>query len=281
MKIKIVTHGCGFHSDELFAIALIKKYVSSDVEILRTRDNSILEGFLRDDNVWVIDVGGDFNDSLKNFDHHQSEFSSKWKDSDIHYSSCGLIWTYLRKSGYLSQYSRWVLNEIECRLIKKIDLHDNGISRWSHAIMFKLFNRVSQNDFQFHAALQMAEHHLENSIYFICEEEVNRSSVDHHEYVCDGNIVVVSDGGFNIIPTISSMTNAKIIVESKLAEEGWSVQSIDSTIATPVIWRGLSGEQLEIASDMKGLIFAHRSGHLVKSKNRDAAIAAAKVMLGI
>lgn len=280
MKIKIVTHGGGFHSDELFAIALIKRFVSNDVEIVRTRSESALSKYVLDNKVWVIDVGGQYNDRFKNFDHHQGEFTAKWKDTDILFSSCGLVWTYLRKAGYLREFSRWALNEIENRLIKKIDLHDNGCSRWSQAIMFKLFNREEQCDSQFHIALNLAEHHLENSIYFICKEEANRSRIDHHEYVCDGDIVVVTDGGFNIIPTISSMTNAKVIVESKLSEEGWSVQSIDSSIATPIAWRGLSGEQLGVASDISDLIFAHRSGHLVKAKSKRAAIAAAKCMLG-
>lgn len=281
MKLKIVTHSGGFHSDELFAIALIKKYVSSNVTIVRTRDPDQLNKYLYDNKVWVIDVGGQHNDRLKNFDHHQSDFTSKWKDSDILFSSCGLVWSYLKKSGHLSGYSRWVISEIENKLIKKIDLHDNGRTRWSQAIMFKLFNREKQDDEQFFSALQMAELHLENSIYFICKEEANRLRIDLHEYEADGDIVVVEDGGFNIVPTISTLTDAKVIVESKISEEGWSVQSIDSSIVTPIAWRGLSGDQLEFASGIEGLVFAHRSGHLVKAKSKEVAIEAAKSMLGV
>lgn len=280
MKLKIVTHSGGFHSDELFAIALIKRYVSDNVTVIRTRDQEQLCKYLYDNKVWVIDVGGQYNDRLKNFDHHQVDFTSKWKGTDILFSSCGLVWNHLRKAGYLNGHSRWVINEIENKLIKKIDLHDNGRARWSQAIMFKLFNRETQDDTQFYKALEMAEMHLDNSIYFICKEESNRLRIDRHEYVCEGDVVVVEDGGFNIVPTLSSLTEAKIVVESKISEEGWSVQSIDSTVETPFSWRGLSGDQLQMVSGLKGLVFAHRSGHLVKAKDRVSAIEAAKLMLG-
>lgn len=279
MKIKIVTHSGGFHSDELFAIALIKKYVSSDITVLRTRDNETLNKYLYDNKVWVIDVGGQYNDRLKNFDHHQVNFSSTWKGTDILFSSCGLVWNHLKKSGYLHCHSRWVLNEIENKLIKKIDLHDNGKYRWSQAVMFKLFNREVQDDTQFFKALQLAEMHLDNSIYFICKDEANRSHVDRHEYVCRGDVVIVKEGGFNVIPTLSSMTNAKVVIESKTAEASWSVQSITPSIATPQTWRGLSGKNLEEASGVNGLVFAHRSGHLVKTQCKESAIKVAECML--
>ncbi len=278
--MKIVTHNGGFHSDELFAIALLKKYVSKDLNIVRTRDRNELEEHTNDAKSWVIDVGGVWDEEKLNFDHHQSDFKGTWKCTDIEYSSCGLIWNYLRKNNFLKNHSNWVLNEIENRLIKKIDLHDNGRSRWSQAIIFKMFNRGENNDVQFSKALELAMHHLENCIYFINKEEHNRSKLDDHQYLFDERVIVVEDGGFNIIPTISSLTNAKIIIESKMSEEGWSIQSIDSNIETPFCWRGLSGKQLDMVSGLNGLIFAHRSGHLVKARSKNAAIEAARIMLG-
>lgn len=280
MKVKIITHNGGFHSDELFAIALIKKYVTSDITVIRTRDPDDLKKYLYDNKVWVIDVGGQHNDRLKNFDHHQGDFSETWKGTDILFSSCGLVWNYLKKAGYLNGHSRWVQSEIENKLIKKIDLNDNGKCRWPQAIMFKLFNRDRQDDVQFHKALHLAEMHLENSIYFICTDEANRSRVDKHEYVSGGEVVVVEEGGFNVIPILSTMTDARVVVESKASDGAWSVQSIDKGVATPNVWRGLSGERLEDVSGVNGLVFAHRSGHLVKARNKSAAIEVAKIMLG-
>ena len=91
---------------------------------------------------------------------------------------------------------------------------------------------------------------------------------------------MVEEGGSNVIPILSTMTDAKVVVESKASDGAWSVQSIDKGVATPSVWRGLSGERLEDVSGVNGLVFAHRSGHLVKAHNKSAAIEVAKIMLG-
>lgn len=69
--MKIITHSGIFHSDELFAIALLKKVYGKHISIERTR--TISEKDLENPEIWVLDVGGQYNPTLKNFDHHQDE----------------------------------------------------------------------------------------------------------------------------------------------------------------------------------------------------------------
>ena len=52
---KIITHNGVFHADEVFAVALIKRYCRSakNFSVLRTRDMSVIS-----DGDYVVDVGG-------------------------------------------------------------------------------------------------------------------------------------------------------------------------------------------------------------------------------
>ncbi|PSV01135.1 MYG1 family protein [Photobacterium kishitanii] len=280
-KIKIVTHAGGFHSDELFAIALIKKFFCSNIDIQRTRDSSILAEYLSDSSVWVIDVGGVYEKKFKNFDHHQVSFNDTWNGTNILFSSCGLVWQYLKEEGFLSKLlSNFQINEFENKLIKRIDAHDNGSGRWSHAVMFKLFNRDEcDSNNGFFDALQLACNYIDNSIYYFANEELNISKLYKHKYIFDGKVVLIDDDLFHVIPSISANTDAKVIIEYKKSDNAWSVQSLSPSILSPISWRGVSEVELHKKSGDDKLIFAHRSGHLVKTKTRDSAIAVAKQMV--
>lgn len=63
--ISIITHNGKFHTDDVFACAILK-YIFDDINIIRTRDESIIN----DSDSYIIDVGGEY-DGVKKFDHHQ------------------------------------------------------------------------------------------------------------------------------------------------------------------------------------------------------------------
>ena len=65
---KVITHGGIFHADEVFAIALIHEVYGNDIPVERTRTISA-EDF-GNPNVWIVDVGGQFDTTLNNLDHH-------------------------------------------------------------------------------------------------------------------------------------------------------------------------------------------------------------------
>lgn len=73
-EVLVITHDGVFHADEVFAVAqLILYYAKKDMKVIlgRTRDKKDLEDYLQDPEVWVLDVGGQFEPHLKNCDHHQ------------------------------------------------------------------------------------------------------------------------------------------------------------------------------------------------------------------
>jgi len=67
---KVITHNGIFHADDVMSIALIKEQVN-EIPVERTRNISIED--INDPEVWVVDVGGEFNHELNNYDHHQSK----------------------------------------------------------------------------------------------------------------------------------------------------------------------------------------------------------------
>lgn len=70
---KVVTHDGLFHADEVFAVAWLRHAfkISHHTPIIRTRDKAVLQEALADPHTIVIDVGGVYDPSMNNFDHHQ------------------------------------------------------------------------------------------------------------------------------------------------------------------------------------------------------------------
>lgn len=70
---EVVTHAGYFHADEVLSIAFLlgTGLISRDTPITRT--NRPIEGMLSNNRVCVLDIGGDYNPELLNFDHHQNK----------------------------------------------------------------------------------------------------------------------------------------------------------------------------------------------------------------
>ncbi|HEY9886397.1 MAG TPA: MYG1 family protein, partial [Vampirovibrionales bacterium] len=98
---KIVTHSGTFHADEVFACALLK-LIYNEIEIIRTRDENLINAAQDDENIFVIDVGQKLEPSFKNFDHHQ--------DANLP-SSAGLLWEHYA--------AKWIKNNEATEIIRK------------------------------------------------------------------------------------------------------------------------------------------------------------------
>jgi len=70
-KVKIVSHKPPRHLDDFISLIFLKsKYEDSKIEFVAPQD-SILEEYRKDKNIILVDVGSDYNPTLKNYDHHQ------------------------------------------------------------------------------------------------------------------------------------------------------------------------------------------------------------------
>lgn len=301
--MKIVTHDGGFHTDEVFAIALIKKFIKSNLEITRTREEKILEEAKKNRKTFVIDVGREYNYKNRNFDHHQRGFNFRWKEDNILKSSCGLIWNYLKKQGYLKKYSNDTLKNIENKLIKKIDLHDNGESFWSISNMIKICNREKNTIEDFNKAVELAYIYIDNIFYQEnnTTEKLNCIFKKDLDKYSDNEIFFSSlsnNGAF--LRYLSNETKAWILIYEQKEENNhssrWYAKAITKYIKkdyqinnmknfevksalAPESWRGLSNEELRVKTGMKNSIFVHKTGYLCVAKDKKTAIHMANAMV--
>lgn len=167
--MKIITHNGIFHADEIFAITIIKQ-IWNITQIIRTRDKSIIDAGIQDNDCIIVDVGRIFDVSKFCFDHHQDENLP---------SSAGLLWDTL--GWIVSGNNRTIEKNIRTNLIQAIDMWDtnkddihqrfsefNNSGMMNISILIKGFNRDPTDDEeqlkQFYLALDMASSILENAI---------------------------------------------------------------------------------------------------------------------
>lgn len=175
---KIITHSGSFHVDEIFAIALLARFYFGkpvlNLNIERTRDPQLLEGYTKDQNIFVIDLGGKYEPQNLNFDHHQKDPNLVWsvekcKNLDqklslpydkykmimqklvnglVPKSSCGLVWDFILENGNeeFNSLSQKVVSALEV-IVQEIDLSDNGIYGWFETKTYSRFNRQKTNEF--------------------------------------------------------------------------------------------------------------------------------------
>ena len=115
---KIITHEGMFHTDDVFATAILKdifpEYMKlSDgekmryVEYIRSRDNKVLGNARKSESEMLVDVGGQNDSENVNFDHHQ-EGGAGARENGIEYASAGLVWKQYGKEWikYIDTYTR-------------------------------------------------------------------------------------------------------------------------------------------------------------------------------
>lgn len=138
--ILIATHGANFHPDDVFATATALLYYGVDktglsdylhgyaeikekhsgefVRVVRTLDKKVM-----DKATVLMDIGREYDEKRKRFDHHQEGGAGKREDGTP-YASFGLVW---KKYGKRIVGSSDVADYVDKMLVKQIDARDNGI----------------------------------------------------------------------------------------------------------------------------------------------------------
>lgn len=86
----VATHSGPFHTDDVFALALIRTFVDSQAQVLRTRDLARIAAA-----DIAIDVGGEFDPERRRFDHHQRDYTGRR-------SSAGMVLDWLETTGRIA-----------------------------------------------------------------------------------------------------------------------------------------------------------------------------------
>ena len=150
MAIKVGVHSGTFHSDELIAIALIRITTGDDIEVVRTRDDILLDSC-----DILVDVGGIYDKDKNRFDHHQFNETSKFYGL----SSAGLV--------YEKYKSSIAHNEDLDALIEAVDARDTRVGYDESNVYEALFDAITacnsidimsmEQDYRFDMILDIVE----------------------------------------------------------------------------------------------------------------------------
>jgi len=130
--VTIGTHNGHFHADEALAVYMLRRLPTyQSAPLIRTRDPKILETCHT-----VVDVGGEYNDETKRYDHHQRTFDTTFPNRPTKLSSAGLVYMHFGKAiiaqhlGVLEDAEEVdvIWRKIYENFIEALDAHDNGIS---------------------------------------------------------------------------------------------------------------------------------------------------------
>lgn len=327
MKHIVVTHAGSFHADEAMAVALLEKFyfpyatqmsvgVDSSVHlewlkgnqspttdavfyadgveecrtpivVIRTRDAALLKTAKANRDVFVIDVGGEFDASALNFDHHQRSMSQRWEDGTP-LSSTGLIWKWLLAQGHLNGLHDEVRDELQEKVVKPLDAHDNGVATSPVASQLAGYNRTSDNtdeqNRQFGKAKQLMMDTLENAI-FSAELKLEAKTVlrkgwtkaqqvgdthvllrDHISYHdCATLLRDISNGKADMI-IIPGQGNRFSVISTPL-DKAFSIKC-----PCPSEWWGKMDQKVTINGKDIMVRFAHKTGFMcvVEGSHKDA-----------
>ncbi|CAD6450756.1 a6013d8d-adde-4589-860e-35df9af53099 [Sclerotinia trifoliorum] len=130
--VTIGTHNGHFHADEALAVYMLRLLPTyQPSELIRTRDPKILETCHT-----VVDVGGEYNNETKRYDHHQRTFDTTFPDRPTKLSSAGLVYMHYGKAIIAQRLGvsedaeevDIIWKKIYQSFIEALDAHDNGIS---------------------------------------------------------------------------------------------------------------------------------------------------------
>lgn len=140
----IGTHSGTFHTDEVVATTLLRKFTKmfKDSKIVRTRDQEILKTL-----DIIVDVGDIFDIEKNRFDHHQKGFTETFSTRfSTKLSSAGLIWKYFGKE-ILQNALNHLFGEGQSILEKyKVELTDEDLDFFIERIYREFFEYLDAID---------------------------------------------------------------------------------------------------------------------------------------
>lgn len=285
----LITHNGFAHCDEITAYAILSE-IFPDATLVRTRDMEIIDS---DQAKIVFDVGMKYDGDVF-FDHHQND--KQMRDNGIPYSSLGLIW---RKFGsqFISLFVDGdvdrIFEEIDEKFIQDVDIGDNGVQTdhtkfLTHRHSFsRLISGGVSTIVEFEETAVVLKRILINMITTIDKRITSEKHLDHIiETEYDGDGVIVSDEPIDSLPTTIKEGVCFVVCPENQAASAWRIKTIRvnawSFENRKPLWKGaggLTGEELENATGIPGMIFCHSALFLASAKTKEAAIEFAKMSM--
>lgn len=284
MDVKtIATHNTGFHADDVFAIAILRKLYPS-AKIIRTRD---LEELRKAD--IRVDVGFKYNPKTGDYDHHQAGGAGK-RASGVEYAACGLIWKHFGEK----LCSPEVLKNIDENFVQFIDAEDTGAVNYDEKIppvtiseiikLFYPFLNQSNYDELFMQALHFASTLIDRLLEHTKLEEAAKAKV--REALKNSKEYVVLEKYLPWKDVVIKESSALYVVYPSVNNEDWSAYAVPISPKSfkarkqfPLSWAGKADEDLAKITGVKDAIFCHNNLFIAKAKTKEGAIKLAKLAI--
>lgn len=264
MFTKVITHDTVFHCDDVFAVAMLK-YAGFDFSLVRTRNPALLSAAVNDPETLILDVGGQYNPSIYNFDHHQ--------DAALP-SAAGMIWQHFKNKICIDVDAQPFFEQFIAS-IDAIDTNrDNIYAKWNllpqgfrnTSNIISGFNRdatnASQQDAQFNIAVDFARTIIDNEIYSAYEKSRNEKEYDSR-VILKNNVAIFDK--FSMIWKAKGDHQFAVMPHAT----GWQIISADTSVAVVP----------ESVNQCEGFIFRHVSGFMATVADKAVAIEFADTLI--
>jgi uncharacterized UPF0160 family protein len=298
---KLVTHGNGFHADDVTAYAILKEVLTKrgeTWEIARSRDPEIIAtGDI------VFDIGDIYDPATNRYDHHQRGKAGT-RENGIYYAAAGLIWKHF---GMELCSNETVWSQIDKGIISELDAIDNG-QNYIGELLFKNtgysslgmhianFETLSFDDAsnpdqllqEFEQASEFMRGIISRAIV-ACErlEQAFQDATRTYQNSSDKQIIIFDKNYARPIwKRLAEYPEPIFAVYYKKASDSWKVEAVpvmptvmNSRKLAPDAWRGLNGEALQQASGISDATFCHSSGFLFGAVSLESALKMAHIAL--
>ena len=278
-KANCITHSGTMHADEVFSTAFLELYLK-DIKVYRCPN---LEENIPHEAI-IYDIG------RGEFDHHQKD--ARVRENNIPYSSIGLLWERFGKD-YLKKINieniEEVFEGIDKDLIEGIDADDNGVFPKIEANykvktlsnIIKIFNPSydsnEKESLQFEKAVNLAKSILEEEIIYI-NGKVKADLIIKKELeeLTENDKYLILDKYLPYEETIlnDEKANNLLFVAFPSNRGGYAIKTIPKSnqeksarLLFPKEWAGLTDEELENVSGIKGLRFCHTGRFIITCNN--------------
>lgn len=288
-KKTVVTHSGNFHTDEVFASAVLSLLNDAAVEVVRSRDPLV---WATGD--YVVDVGGEYDPSRGRFDHHQIGGAGV-RENGVPYSSFGLVW---KEYGEKITGSAYAMQTIDKRLVQPVDAGDNGFETFgvrADVAPYILQDAVSafrpgwnesrSEDEGFFEAFSMAQKILAREIIRAQgEEEGIRHAKEAYQKAADKRIIVLEDH-YPWYEALGSKPEPLFVVKPDRGNFGkWKIEAVRSDVHSfknrkdlPSAWAGKRDQELADASGVADALFCHTKLFVAVAGSKEGALRLAKL----
>ena len=284
-----ITHNGTMHADEVFATAFLSLYFGN-FKVARVsevpKDIST--------NTIIYDIG------KGKFDHHQT--NARIRDNGIKYSSFGLLFeeyglSYLKKLKLKN--TKAIYNYLVKDFIEAIDAIDNGIFPEIKSIykiktvsdVIKIFNPSygsnDKEDEQFIKAVSIAESILTEELKNVIGKVEAGVKVKKILNKTKGPILILDEYLPYEETVLTSLSGKKILFAIYPSNRGgYGIKTIPisttdktSRVYFPKEWGGLTNDDLEKVTGVKGSLFCHTNRFLMTASDLDTAIKLAEIAI--